>query len=104
MDGPDLEYEVLELTGSRRFGQVSAKEMMVMLQELLAAHSEVPAETEDAVWRAYEEGLLSRREVEILLGPIGVKQFPPGAHRVKRGAPHPEQSFDDPHAEKRRGM
>lgn len=75
-----------------------------MLQELLAAHSEEPEEAEEAVWRVYEEGLLSRREVEILLGPIGVKQFPPGAHRVKRGVPHPEQSSDDPHAEKRRGM
>lgn len=104
MDEPDLEYRVLELTASRQVGQLSTKELMVMLQELLAAHSEVPAEAENAMWRAYEEGLLSRREVEILLGPIGVKRFPPGAHRVKRGVRHPEQSSDDPHAEKRRGM
>lgn len=104
MDEVDLEYRVLELTASRQVGQLSTKELMVILQELLAAHGEGSTEAEDAVWRTYEEGLLSRREVEILLGPIGVKQFPPGAHRVKRGVRHPEQSSDDPHAEKRRGM
>lgn len=103
MDEVDLEYRVLELTASRQVGQLSTKELMVLLQELLAAHSEVPAETEDAVWRAYEEDLLSRREVEILLGPIREKPVPPGVRRQVRGVAHPELSSDDPHAEKRRG-
>lgn len=104
MDEVDLEYRVLELTASRQVGQLSTKELMVMLQELLAAHSEGPAEAENAMWRAYEEGLLSRREVEILLGPIQEKPVPPGVRRQVRGVTHPELSSDDPHAEKRRGM
>lgn len=101
MDG-DLEYQVMELAASRGLGQLSAKELMVLLQELLAAHGEEPSEAESAVRRAYTENLLSRDEAEILLGPIQGKSAQPG-HRVLRSKRPPENPPTDPSAAKRWG-
>lgn len=102
MDG-DLEYQVMELAASRRLGQLSDKELMVELQELLAAHGDEPAEAEAAVRRAFEENLLTRGEAEILLGPIQRNSTPP-MERWLRAARRPRNPPTDPHAAKRWGL
>ena len=101
MDG-DLEYQVMDLAASMGLGQLSAKELMVLLQELLAAHVKEPVEVEAAVRRAYTENLLSQDEAEVLLGPIQGKTAQTG-QRVLRSKRPLRNPPTDPHAAKRWG-
>ena len=102
MDG-DLEYQVMELAASRGLGQLSNKELMVLLQELLAERGDEPAEAEAVVWRAYEEHLLKWDEVETMLGSITVKPTPPGLSRTLQSTEPPKLAPTGPHAAKRWG-
>lgn len=89
----DLDYQVMELAASRQAGQLSTKEMMLALHELVAEHGE---EAEAAVETVHKQLMLSAEETEQLLGltprPPGTPGRPPSSRPPLRRPEDPDEA------------